>query len=97
MERKVKKITTVELMEDGNSIGHAPVIEYYGEDKSVMMCDGDKPITFNSAKEAKKYGSQITEEVDDKEYAVEWDTLERVPIPPKDREIHISGKSRKKK
>jgi len=56
----MKKITTVELMENNVSLGHAPVIEEKGKRSQILIVDG-KPITFKTTKEAKKYGNDHIE------------------------------------
>ena len=45
----MKKVTTIELFENGVSLGYAPLIGRKGE-KSVMIFDMGKPITFKTKK-----------------------------------------------
>jgi len=56
----MKKVTTVELMKDGVSLGHAPLIQEKGK-KAVMLHDGNEPLTFETAKLAKEEGKKYIE------------------------------------
>ena len=51
----MKRVTTIELMKDNISLGHAPVIKETGK-KSKMFLEDGEPITFKSEKEARQYG-----------------------------------------
>ncbi len=60
----MKKVTTVELLENNVSLGYAPVIEIKGK-KPIMILEKNKPVVFKTKKEAKKYGEnfQVTKTI----------------------------------
>ena len=51
----MKKVTTIELMKDNVSIGHAPIIEETGKKPRMFLEDG-QPVRFDTEKEDREYG-----------------------------------------